>query len=258
MIKIYSCHHRPCSHVFKTGIITPIGVGDNKDISVSIELRDDTLFNISDKNNTLCELTAQYWAWKNDSSSEYIGFMHYRRIFDFSGIGHHESKWGLIEDRSTKIGLQTYRKYGLSDENISRCVEQYDIILPNLWNVKNDGKANIRDQYISFKDFNSSQYDALYSIIDDLFPEYSKTFIEISNGIYGYFTNMFICKRNILDEYCKWLFTICDEYESRMGSEPRIIAHLAERLMTLWFVKTMADNPSLRIQHLPRVFFHNI
>ena len=31
-----------------------------------------------------CELTAQYWAWKNIHDVEFIGFCHYRRFFNIS------------------------------------------------------------------------------------------------------------------------------------------------------------------------------
>lgn len=45
-------------------------------------LHDDEGDNISERNKTYCELTAQYWAWKNEEA-DYYGFFHYRRYLAF-------------------------------------------------------------------------------------------------------------------------------------------------------------------------------
>ena len=38
---------------------------------------------ISELNKAYCELTTQYWAWKN-MEADYYGFCHYRRYFSFN------------------------------------------------------------------------------------------------------------------------------------------------------------------------------
>ena len=46
-------------------------------------LGDDTGDNISEKRESFCELTVQYWAWKN-VNADYYGLCHYRRYLGFS------------------------------------------------------------------------------------------------------------------------------------------------------------------------------
>ena len=81
-ISLYTVYHKN-SHIIKNSYIKPIQVGDGASIE-NIDYRDNQGINIAEKNNSYCELTAQYWAWKNDKNSDYIGIMHYRRFFDFN------------------------------------------------------------------------------------------------------------------------------------------------------------------------------
>ena len=99
-VKILISYHKPAV-LLKDEVLTPIHVGrvlateSSKDGSMSEEdykwmlenmIGDDTGDNISHLNRTLNELTSMYWAWKNYDklgNPDYIGFMHYRRIFDF-------------------------------------------------------------------------------------------------------------------------------------------------------------------------------
>lgn len=72
--------HKPCE-MYNKGIYTPIQVGKAiSEYNLGI-IGDDTGDNISQKNPSYCELTAQYWAWKN-VDCRYIGLCHYRRYFE--------------------------------------------------------------------------------------------------------------------------------------------------------------------------------
>ena len=78
-IKILISYHKE-SEIITSEIMKPIQVGAKASpLDLGI-LRDDQGTNISDKNDRYCELTAQYWAWKN-LDADYYGFMHYRRHF---------------------------------------------------------------------------------------------------------------------------------------------------------------------------------
>ena len=77
-IKLFVCCHRPCE-VPGHPLLVPLQVGAAlADGHFAGFVHDDTGDNISHKNRSYCELTGQYWAWKN-AEADYYGFFHYRR-----------------------------------------------------------------------------------------------------------------------------------------------------------------------------------
>lgn len=84
-IQIFVACHKP-TYVLDNRLLVPIQVG-----TASTEARyermeyDNNGDNISAKNSQYCELTAQYWAWKN-TENDYYGFFHYRRYMSFANI----------------------------------------------------------------------------------------------------------------------------------------------------------------------------
>ncbi len=82
-LKIFQAFHKEYSFNTDCDWIQPIGVGGYKQADF---LADDVGDNISNLNSYYCELTAHYWAWKNDNNYSHIGLCHYRRLFDFANI----------------------------------------------------------------------------------------------------------------------------------------------------------------------------
>ena len=119
-IKIFVSAHKPA--VFPEGnSILPVQVGvAHAARRFNSTLHDDEGENISDKNPRYCELTAQYWAWKNEDA-DYYGFCHYRRYFDFTDTPHQENDYGEIID--SYIDSQTIEKYGINDGDVSKAVD---------------------------------------------------------------------------------------------------------------------------------------
>ena len=91
-IKIFVSAHKPA--VFpKAASIIPIQVGaENAPVLFQDTLHDNEGDNISSLNPMYCELTAQYWAWKN-TDADYYGFCHYRRYFDFTNVEHKQNDY---------------------------------------------------------------------------------------------------------------------------------------------------------------------
>ena len=94
-IKIYVVCHKP-SYVPENPYLYPIQVGTALSKSpLEGMLHDNEGDNISDRNKSYCELTAQYWAWKNEDA-DYYGFFHYRRYFAFDPNLNRDDGWGNI------------------------------------------------------------------------------------------------------------------------------------------------------------------
>ena len=77
-IKIFSAYYKQY-YIPKSPIFCPIHVGHINSQNELGLLADDTGDNISSKNLTFNEVTAQYWVWKNYKEAEFVGFCHYRR-----------------------------------------------------------------------------------------------------------------------------------------------------------------------------------
>ena len=78
---LMTAHHKEDPFIpISQKLFFPIQVGKELseiDLKINSDNQGDS---ISNKNKTFCELTAYYYAWKN-RDEEYIGLMHYRRIF---------------------------------------------------------------------------------------------------------------------------------------------------------------------------------
>ena len=88
-VKIFVAYHKE-AELIQNEVLIPIHVGRDFSTSKWLEdnmMGDNTGDNISSRNNRYSELTAQYFAWKNYDkigSFDYIGFCHYRRLFNFN------------------------------------------------------------------------------------------------------------------------------------------------------------------------------
>lgn len=170
----------------------PLQVG--ADVHANVELgytKDNTGDNISFKNDSFCELTALYWAWKN-LDADYIGLVHYRRHFGY---------------RRTKDPFESVLTY----EELAPMLDEYRIIVPNKRHYY------IESLYSHYKHTHYViQLDETRAIIEDMYPEYLPSFDKVVRRTYGYMFNMAIMEKPLLDEYCTWLFSILFELEARI------------------------------------------
>lgn len=218
-IKILIALHKPY-WAEKNKAYLPINVGKKGKPYIGF-IGDDTGDNISEKNPNYCELTALYWAWKN-VKADYIGLVHYRRYFTYKDGGSENEK----------------KRYILKYEDWLKIVEKYDIIVPKR------RKYYIETNYSHYMHaHNKNDLDMTRIIIEELCPEYMKSFEKVMNRTSAHMFNMFVMKKDKFHLYCKWLFPILFELENRIDiskydrTEARVFGYISELLLDVWLYK---------------------
>lgn len=239
-IKILVACHKQVPK-FNSDIITQIQVGAaNNKVKFEQMLYDNSGDNISKKNPYYCELTAQYWAWKN-LDADYYGFFHYRRYLNFSSKKYSVDSWGNVLEE--KISQKMKEKYDLTDDKIIKSVEGYDLIIAEEKSIRKM-PGNSRTVYEQYKNGNSlhiNDLNIVCEIINTKYPEYREDLKKYLNGTTTCLCNMYIMKKDLFFEYMQWLFDILTEFELRADMSDysieglRTPGHLAERLLTLFY-----------------------
>lgn len=192
--------------------------------------KDDTGENISSKNAGYCELTGLYWAWKN-LDADYIGIVHYRRHFG------RKTKAGSVSD-----GI-------MCGHELIPLLEHFTVFVPKK-----------RHYYIEtlYSHYAHTLYpeplDLSRQIIATKYPEYLKTFDDVMQQKWGYMFNMFILRRDKLDQYCEWLFDILFTLEKRMKDSQfsdfhaRFYGRVSEILFNVWLRQQIIQGNILQEQ----------
>ncbi len=241
-IKILVACHRQDSNIRHDEVYEPIHVGKalHPDMDLGF-IGDDTGDNISGKNESYCEVTAIYWAWKNLRDVDYIGLAHYRRYFDFSGSGIRD----LVHAGEWNPGGEMKRlEKMLSPDTILAAREK---ILP----------YNVAIHYGRYH--HTDDLKTVYQVIRERFPEYTEAFEKAILGHNGYSPyNMFVMPWALFDEYCSFLFPLLEEVEKRTDTssydpfQKRLIGFLAERLLNVFLARKRRSG--IQIRRLPVVF----
>lgn len=224
-----------------------------------LELCDDAGENISEKNPGYCELTVQYWAWKN-CDFDFGGIMHQRRYFDFSNTSPYSADNNRRSKKPYRIfdepDADTLKKLGYDYKTVSGLMKKYRIIAPLSENIY----QSVSSYYNRNDRKEHDDLSLLCSVIDGLYPDYSESAALYLGQNFSYFCNMFIMDRELFCSYSKWLFDILSEYDRRKPEKnfyPREQGKLAERLFGIYmtYLKTNTDIPWAE---LPRAHFASV
>ena len=197
-IKLYIVTHKDC-YIPNIPCFFPIQVGaaiSNK--KVEGILHDDVGDNISEKNRMYCELTAQYWVWKNDLDSDYVGFFHYRRYLNFSDNAYPMDNFGSIV-YSNAIDDDMLTELGIENENIRRLAMQNDVIVP-VPRVIPAAYKNVYEQYSRGVDQYKRDLDLAMDVLLKKHPEYERSVKMYLDADKPYECNMFIMKTGLFKE----------------------------------------------------------
>lgn len=261
-IRIFVTAHKRVS-VPDSLMLQPVQVGPgnkNKDNRFVDYLHDDEGENISDLNPMYCELTTQYWAWKN-VKADYVGFCHYRRYFNFTDTFYEENAYGEVMDG--EIDEAAAKKYGLDDESIEKCVEGYDVITTGFHDIREfpGEMGNLREHYRAAERLHYRDLETMEQIVKDMHPDYAADVDECLDGSVSCFCNMYIMRGQIFSAYCEWLFPILERFCSqtdmfRYSKEAlRTPGHLAERLFNIYYKHAMRTDAGWKTKQLQCVHF---
>lgn len=205
-------------------------------------LGDDTGDNISHLNLYLNEITALYWMWKNTTNT-IVGLCHYRRFF--------------TESDDTDF---SYDKI-LSKDAAQKILERYDMIVSAIYYGGLTQREWIENDC---GDYLTNLAEAIFKKhILQAQPDYLDSFEYVMNSSTLYKCHLFITRRNVLNAYCRWLFSfLIDATEEILQkvnlaelpfSPRRLAAFFTERMLTVWLRKNR-----LRVKELEFMFIEGL
>lgn len=212
----------------------PIHVGKAKSQHDLGLLGDDTGDNISQKNSSFCELTALYWAWKNNifAEQQYAGLVHYRRYFSGQGVS---------------LKGQTV----VSEQELLDLLQSCDAVV-----------AKKRNYYIEtiYNHYKNAHHiedlDKVRVIIAKDYPNYLHSFDELMNRKKIHLFNMFVMKKELFDAYCEWVFDILFKLESQIdisqydNYQKRVFGFISERLFNVWLIHHQLKLREVKVSNL--------
>lgn len=176
------------------------------------EFRDDVGDNISAQNRYYNELSCLYWVWKN-TNHKYSGICHYRRLFE-------------------------------SDHALMPLVEgTADVVLPSPAIVYPD----LRGYYLGWG--LAHYYETMLEVVRESYSDYYETACWCAEHNLFIPNNICIADREILDDYCSFLFGVLFEVEARIektDTERQKRCWLSEHVSTIYFLKRIREDADFR------------
>lgn len=184
---------------------------------------------ISEKNPAYCELTVQYYAWKNETADAY-GFCHYRRFF---GKAFQKAPYRAIG----KITPRRAKRLLLSAEELTARMKEHDVLVPRA----EDMGCSVREQYDASAHCFGEDLSRFSALLTQRYPHLAKAAEAYLSQSKQYFCNMFVMRREIFFDYCEHLFPLLEEFDLQKTvrgdfQSDRTDGYLAERFLGIYLL----------------------
>ena len=155
----------------------------------------------------------------------------------------------IIEDSLPRIVYHLEKNIFYTQDELEKMLDKVDCLVADRLYVQDDTIYEHYARYHFKKDL-----DILGKLIEEEFPDYEDAFKEAFSKNYFYPCNMMFCKKELFDDYAKWLFDLMKKFESLIDiseystDQARIFGFLTERLLNVWIIKN-----NLKIKELPMI-----
>lgn len=228
---------------------------------------DDEGNNISEKNASYCELTAQYWAWKN-LDADYYGLCHYRRFLLFAKTEEKRNNRGQVE--ANVINDFTVEKFGLdNDTEMREIIEANDVVCGPLQDVTKlytpRGIKNTAWEHWTAHDralIMVKDLEKMMEIFEEVSPEIAKDAREYLSKKQFLGFNCFVMKRKLFTELCELEFNILEKLEKQVDLTnycqqlKRIYGFMGEIICSS-YIYHIEKQKKYKVKHLPLLYFNN-
>jgi hypothetical protein len=262
-LKLFSCHHLKPEFTCNTDIFQTLvsNLPEPEDGSFMSDLGG---INIAG-DNLYSELRHQFFVWKNLMADfDYIGFEHYRRPFfidplpaerltpDFPDVLQARQFFMAMNSVGLRRPPELFERYlamrrsfGPADiTEIKQWIGGYDIVVPR------PNPQNIERQWKEW-----FPADHLWDTMVEGIRQHP-TFRARPNYIFFqtetcWFANMYIMRRDLLEEYLTFCFEVLAFCRSRLPVTGRALGYFSERVFTFWLYQKRIEQPTLRVLELP-------